>query len=65
MPPPSADFSGSDEDVDEELSPEERDGNGVGDDMAVMEAEEDLDEEDGLGKSCSVLRTGFIVCYVT
>ncbi|KAF9695686.1 hypothetical protein EKO04_006394 [Ascochyta lentis] len=49
VPPPPAEFSGSDEDVDEEdMDPEEEDGDVMGDDMVAMEGEEDLEEEDGL-----------------
>lgn len=57
MPPPPAEFSDSEEDPEEEeLHPEEQDGDDVGD-MVVMEGEEDLDD-DGLGKSYLVLRPG-------
>lgn len=52
MPPTPAEFSGSDEDVDEEeIDPEEEDGDVMGDEMVAMEGEEDMEEEDGLGKS--------------
>lgn len=55
MPPPPAEFSGSDEDVDEEeVDPEEEDGDVTREEMVAMEGEEDLDEEDGLGKSFPV-----------
>ncbi|KAF2997982.1 anaphase promoting complex subunit doc1 [Curvularia kusanoi] len=48
LPPPPAEFSDSVEELDEEeLDPEEQDGDDMGDEMAVMEGEEDLDE-DGL-----------------
>ena len=52
MPPPPAEYSGSDEDVDdEEMDPEEEDGDVMGDELVAMEGEEDLEEEVGLGKS--------------
>ena len=66
LPPPPAEFSDSEEDLEEEeLHPREQDGDDVGDDMAVMEGEEDLDD-DALGKSYLVLRPGcFVPRYVT
>ncbi|KAJ4307722.1 hypothetical protein N0V94_009640, partial [Neodidymelliopsis sp. IMI 364377] len=49
MPPPQAEFSGSDEDLDEEdMDPEEEDGDAMGDELVAMEGEEDLEDEDGL-----------------
>jgi hypothetical protein len=64
LPPPPAEFSDSEEDLEEEeLHPGEQDGDDVGDDMAVME--DDLDD-DALGKSCLVLHQGcFVSRYVT
>lgn len=51
MPPP-AEFSGSEEDVDEEeTDPEEEDADVMGDEMVAIEGEEDVEEGDGLGKS--------------
>lgn len=66
MAPPPAEFSGSDEDVDdEEMDPEEEDGDAMGDEMVAMEGEEDLEEEDGLGKSFLVACPDFVLCHVT
>jgi hypothetical protein len=66
MPAHPAEFSGSDEDVDEEeLDPEEEDGDVMGDEMVAMEGEEDPEDEDGLGKSFLSTCPGFIVCHVT
>lgn len=46
------------------MDPEEEDGDAMGDDMVPMEGEEELDEEDGLGKSCVPLHAGFVVYHV-
>lgn len=52
MPPPPAEFFGSDDDVEEEdMDPEEEDGDVMGDEMVTMEGDEGLEEEDGLGRS--------------
>jgi anaphase-promoting complex subunit 10 len=62
MPPPPADFSDSDQDAeDQEMGPEED----MGEDMRAMDGDEDLEEEDGLGKSCPTARPGFDLCHVT
>jgi hypothetical protein len=50
-PPPQAEFSGSEEDLDEEeMDPEEDEGDVMADNMRATEGEEEIDE-DGLGKS--------------
>jgi hypothetical protein len=65
LPPPPAEFSDSEEDLEEEELHPEQDDDDVGDDMAVIEGEEDLDE-DGLGKSYLVLRRScFVSRYAT
>jgi hypothetical protein len=64
LPPPPAEFSDSEDLEEEELHPEQDDDD-VGDDMAVIEGEEDLDD-DGLGKSYLVLRRScFVSRYAT
>lgn len=66
MPPPPAEFSGSDEDVDEEeMDPEEEDGDVTGDEMVTMERDEDLEEDDRLGKFFLAVCPGFILYHVT
>jgi anaphase-promoting complex subunit 10 len=62
MPPPPAEFSDSDQDVDEEgMEPEGE----MGEEMVAMDGDEDLEEEDGLGKSFLAARPGFVLCHVT
>lgn len=64
--PPPVEFSGSDEDVDEEdLDPEEEAVDVMGEEMLAMDGEEDLEEEDGLGKSFLIACTICAVCHVT
>jgi anaphase-promoting complex subunit 10 len=62
MPPPSAEFSDSDQDVEEEdMEPEED----MEEEMVAMDGDEDLEEEGGLGKSFLASRPGYILCHVT
>ena len=64
VPPPAVDFSGSDDDGDEEeMDPEEEDGDVMGDEMVAMDGEEDLAEEDGLGKSFFAACHGLILDF--
>ena len=66
MPPPPAEFSESDEDVDEEeIDPEEEGDDVVQDELGEMEGEEDLDEEEGLGKSFPAKYPYFRLWYIT
>lgn len=66
MPPPPAEFSNSDQDVDEEeMEAEEEDGDAMGEETVAMEGEDDLEEEDGLGKSFLAACPGFILCHIT
>jgi anaphase-promoting complex subunit 10 len=65
VPSHPADFSDSDQDVEEEeMEPEEEDGDALGDEMAAMEGEEDLEEEDGLGKPFLAACPGFLWCHI-
>ena len=62
MPPPPADFSDSDQDIeDEEMEPEDE----MGEEMGAMDGDEGLEDEDGLGKSFLAARPGFDLCHVT
>lgn len=65
MPPPPVDFSGSDEDVDEEENPEEGDSDVMQDEMLAMEGEEDLDEEEALGKSFPAVYALTYICVTS
>lgn len=61
IPPPPAEFSDSDQDVDEEeMEPEED----MGEDMVAMDGDEDL-EGDRLGKSFLATHPGIDLCHVT
>lgn len=62
LPPPPAEFSDSEDDLEQEdLPPEDQDDDDMGDDMAVMEGDEDLDD-DALGKSYLVLLPELLFC---
>lgn len=53
MSPPPAEFSDSDQDVEEEEIDAEEE---MGQEMVAMDGDEDLEEEDGLGKSFLAVR---------
>lgn len=60
MGPPPAEFSDSDQDdEEEEMEPEEE----MGEEMVGMDGDEDLEEEDGLGKSFLDARPDFVLCH--